>query len=163
MICHLFWQGSITRLDLHPTHRMRSRDITDNIAKVGISLQWRHNAHDSVSNHQPHHCLLKRLYGRRSKKTSKLCVTGLCVGTSPGTGEFPAQMASNAENVPIWWRHHVTNSVSIPYESRDCMIMMLKQLSLFRILTFYRFHFCSMMKSCYQMALEAFMPFPSEN
>ena len=23
----------------------------------------------------------------------------------PGTGEFPAQMASNAENVSIWWRH----------------------------------------------------------
>ena len=22
------------------------------------------------------------------------------------TGEFPAQMASNAENVSIWWRHH---------------------------------------------------------
>ena len=29
----------------------------------------------------------------------------LC-GNSPGTGEFPAQMASNAENVSIWWRHH---------------------------------------------------------
>ena len=41
------------------------------------------------------------------KKTSKLCVTGLCVGNSPGTGEFPAQMASNAENVSIWWRHQV--------------------------------------------------------
>ena len=24
-----------------------------------------------------------------------------------GTGEFPAQMASNVENVSIWWRHHV--------------------------------------------------------
>ena len=22
------------------------------------------------------------------------------------TGEFPAQMVSNAENVSIWWRHH---------------------------------------------------------
>ena len=22
------------------------------------------------------------------------------------TGEFPAEMASNAENVSIWWRHH---------------------------------------------------------
>ena len=27
-------------------------------------------------------------------------------GNSPGTGEFPAQMASDAENVSIWWRHH---------------------------------------------------------
>ena len=34
-------------------------------------------------------------------------VTGLCVGNSPVTGEFPAQMASNAENVSIWWRHYV--------------------------------------------------------
>ena len=24
----------------------------------------------------------------------------------PGTGEFPAQMARNAENASIWWRHH---------------------------------------------------------
>ena len=70
------------------------------------SLQWCHNEHDSVSNHQPHIWLLNRLFGRRSKKTSKLRVTGLYVGNSPGTGEFPAQMASNAENVSIWWRHH---------------------------------------------------------
>ena len=44
---------------------------------------------------------------RRSKKTSKLRVTGLCEGNSPVTGEFPAQKDSNAENVFIWWRHHV--------------------------------------------------------
>ena len=25
-------------------------------------------------------------------------------------GEFPAQIASNAENVSIWWRHHEGNS-----------------------------------------------------
>ena len=72
-----------------------------------VSLQWRHDGRDRVSNHQPHDCLLSRLFRRRSKKTSKLRVTGLCAGNSPGTGEFPAQMTSNAENVSIWWRHHV--------------------------------------------------------
>ena len=41
-----------------------------------------------------------------STKTSKLRATGLCAGNSTGRGEFPAQMASNAENVSIWWRHH---------------------------------------------------------
>ena len=51
---------------------------------------------------------LSRLFGRRSKKISKLRVTGLCAGNSPGTGEFPAKMASNAEKVSIWWRHHDT-------------------------------------------------------
>ena len=37
-----------------------------------------------------------RLFRRRSKKTSKLRVTGLYSGNSPVTGEFPAQRASNA-------------------------------------------------------------------
>ena len=77
------------------------------ISHRSVTLKWRHNGRDSVSNHQPHDCLLNRLFRRRSKKTSKLCVTGLCAGNSPVTGEFPAQMASNAENVSIWWRHHV--------------------------------------------------------
>ena len=71
------------------------------------SLLWRHNGRDSISNHQPHDCLLSRSFRRRSKKTSKLRVTGLWAGNSPATGEFPAQMASNAENVSIWWSHHV--------------------------------------------------------
>ena len=76
-----------------------SNIFTENNA---FPLRWRHNGRDSVSNHQPHHCLLNRYM----LKTSKLRVTGLCVGNSPVTGEFPAQMASNAEIVSIWWRHH---------------------------------------------------------
>ena len=48
------------------------------------TLQWLHNDHDGVSNHQPHGCLLNHLFRRRSKKTSKLRVTGLWVGNSPG-------------------------------------------------------------------------------
>ena len=75
-------------------------------------LQWRHNGRDSVSSHQPHHCLLNRLFRRKSKKTSKDHVTGLCAGNSPVTGEFPAQMASNAENVSIWWRHHTNGCLN---------------------------------------------------
>ena len=47
------------------------------------SLRWRHNDHPGVSNHQPHGCLLNRLFRRRWKKTSKLRVTGLCAGNSP--------------------------------------------------------------------------------
>ena len=76
---------------------------------ICISLQWRHNEHDGVSNHQPHHYLLNRLVRRISKKTSKLRVTDLCAGNSPVIGEFPSQMASNAENVSIWWCHYVSN------------------------------------------------------
>ena len=72
-----------------------------------------------ASNHQPHYCLLNRLFRRRSKKTSKLRVTGRFVGNSPVTGEFPAKMASKAENVSIWWRHHV--EIVTAFATRLCI------------------------------------------
>ena len=65
-----------------------------------------------VSNHQPKDCLLNHLFRGRSKKTSKLRVTGLCEGNSPMTSEFPTQRASNMENVSIWWCHHGTKMSS---------------------------------------------------
>ena len=54
-----------------------------------IPLRWRHNDRAGVSNHQPHGCLLNRLFRRRLKKTSKLRVTGLCAGNSPGPVNSP--------------------------------------------------------------------------
>ena len=69
-----------------------------------FTLQWRHNGHNGIPNHQPHNWLLKCLSRHTSRP--KLRVTGLCEGNSPVTGEFPAQRASNMENVSIWWRHH---------------------------------------------------------
>ena len=65
------------------------------------TLQWRHNGRGSVSSHQPRDCLLNRLFRRRSKKTSKLCVTGLCAVNSPVTGEFPAQRAVTRKMFPL--------------------------------------------------------------
>ena len=59
--------------------------------------------------------------GADQNKTSKLRVTGLCAWNSPVTGEFPAQMASNAENVSIGWRHHVKcSNKSSTNNSNDC-------------------------------------------
>ena len=55
---------------------------------------------------RPPDWLLHRLFRRRSNKTPRPCVTGLCEGNSQVTGEFPTQRASNAENVSIWWHHH---------------------------------------------------------
>ena len=77
----------------------------------GLTLQWHHNGCGGVSNYQPHDCILNRLFRRRSKKTSKLRVTGLCAGNSPVTFEFPTQMARNAENASIWWRHREVRSI----------------------------------------------------
>ena len=69
-------------------------------------LHRRDNERGGVLNQRRLDCLLIRLFRRRSKKASKLRVIGLCKENSPVTGEFPAQKASNAENVSIWWRHH---------------------------------------------------------
>ena len=45
---------------------------------ANVTLQWRHDWLDGVSNYQPYDCLLNRLFRRISKKTAKLRVTGLC-------------------------------------------------------------------------------------
>ena len=90
-----------------------------------MALQWCHNDHDGVSNHQPHGCLLNRLFRRKSKKISKLRVTGLCVGNSSGPvnsphkGPFTRKMfpfddviivhsfdSSDADN-KTWWHHQM--------------------------------------------------------
>ena len=91
------WHKKITNIFLGCIHwKTRWRALQYSIWFI-IALQWHPNDNDSVSNHQPHDCLLNRLFRRRSKKTSKFRVT---------VGEFPAQKASNAENVSIWWHHH---------------------------------------------------------
>ena len=86
---------------------MQCKTFCSGLCMYTLSLQWRYNGRDGISNHQPHGCLLTSLFRRKSKKTSKLCITGLCVGNSLTTGEFPAQKASNIENVSIWWCYHV--------------------------------------------------------
>ena len=44
--------------------------------------------------------------GADQRKHHSPASLAISAGYSPGTGEFPALMASNAENVSIWWRHH---------------------------------------------------------
>ena len=108
------FQSQVT-IYYHHEHKLLTHSFVSLYPAVRfITLQWRHHGRDSVSNHQPHDCLLDRLFRRRSKKISKLRVTGLCAGNSPATGEFPAQRASNTENVSIWWRHH-DNYIGVLY------------------------------------------------
>ena len=84
-----------------------------------MTLQWRHDEREGVSNYRRLGCLINRLFKRRLKKTWKTRFTGLCEGNSSVTGEFPAQRASNAENVSIWWRHHDLRNFTLP---ADCLI-----------------------------------------
>ena len=61
---------------------------------------------NGISNHRRFDCVLNRLFRRRSMKTWKIHVTGLCEGNSPVTGEFPAQRPVTRIFFSIWWRHH---------------------------------------------------------
>ena len=79
-----------------------------------VSWQWRQNERYGVSNHRRLECLLSHLFRRRSKKTSKHRVTGLCEGTSPVTGEFPAQSPSNGKIISIWRHHEMGENTNIP-------------------------------------------------
>ena len=54
-----------------------------------VPLQWRHNEPDDVSNHQHQDCLRNRLIRRRSKKTSRLPVTGPLWGEFTGDRWIP--------------------------------------------------------------------------
>ena len=73
-------------------------------------LQWCHNERYGVSDHRRLDGLFKRLFRRRSKKTSKLRITGLCEGNPPVTSEFPSQTANKADRS----FHLMTSSCSTP-------------------------------------------------
>ena len=50
------------------------------------TFQWRHNGRDSVSNHQPHDCLLRRHW--------------------PLCRNSPHKWPATRKMFPFWWRHH---------------------------------------------------------
>ena len=102
----LFTKYVVSCGDFGETWPLYNRTESYIVISGHVTLQWRRNERDGVPNHQPHDCILNSLFRRRSNKTSKLRVTGLCAGNSQVTGEFPAQRVSIAENVSIWWRHH---------------------------------------------------------
>ena len=79
--------------------------INQTLLWFSLTLQWRYNERDDVSNHRRLDCWFNCLFKHRSKKTSDLRATGLCDRNPPVIGEFTSQTASNAENVSIWWHH----------------------------------------------------------
>ena len=82
-------------------------------------IQWRHNDHDSVSNHQPGGSLLNCLFRRRWKKTSKLRFTGFCAGNSPGPVNSP-------HKGPVTWKMFPFDDVIMHYP--HCMKITLPEI-----------------------------------
>ena len=76
-------------------------------------LQWRHNERHGSSNNRR---LESWLIGRRSKKAPRHWTK------CEGAGEFPAQKASNTENVPIWWRNHAKNPLACGWQALCVMV-----------------------------------------
>ena len=69
-------------------------------------------------------------------------VTGVCEGNSPLTGKFPAQRASNAKNVSIWWHHH--GITALPWKWHAQVYRMLYGLSMdtkTSVVTYHWFNF----------------------
>ena len=94
--------------------RTKDRPLTSNVkCCYRYTYNWNYSRSHEAGYIDGWHCLLNRSFGRRSKKTSKPRVTGLCAGNSAVTGEFPAQRASNAEIVSIWWSQHALFSISL--------------------------------------------------
>ena len=101
--CRCKWHGEpcsntsisprVTDLGLCYTFVGDSNDV--HYANNQGTLQWRLHECDGLSNHRRLLCLFNCWFRRRSEKTSKLRVTGLCVGNSPVTGKFRAQKANN--------------------------------------------------------------------
>ena len=73
-----------------------------NFTESVITLEWRHNGHDDVSNHQPHD-FYSTVYSDADQRKHQ---SSASLAFVPVFSEFPSQSASNAENVSIWWRHH---------------------------------------------------------
>ena len=70
---------------------------------LGSSLQWRRNDHDGVSNGVSIVCstVCSGANQRKHQSSASLAfVTGII-------SWIPTQRASNADNVAIWWHHHV--------------------------------------------------------
>ena len=93
------------------------------------SLQWRHNGRGCVSNHQPRDCLLKRLFRLRSKKTSKLHVTGLYAGNSPVPVNSPHKWPVTRKIFPFddVIMHQLKMIHGFYSPNRTCMIMPVTQ------------------------------------
>ena len=70
------------------------------------TLQWRHNEHNGVSNHQPHDVYLSVYWGADQRKHQSSVSLAFVRGIHRWTVNSPHKGASNAENVSIWWHHH---------------------------------------------------------
>ena len=81
-------------------------EIGSSLSFIRKTLQWHYNERHGISNHQPLDCLLNASFRCRFKENIKAPHHWPLCREFTGDLWFPAQRASNAENVSISWRHH---------------------------------------------------------
>ena len=80
--------GQLSGMEHHHWSQLWNVGITEEQDSV-TPLLWRHNERDGASKHRRLNCLLNRFFRRRSKKTSKLHITGFLWGESTGHRWIP--------------------------------------------------------------------------
>ena len=103
-MCH--WSDGDKFCKLHPVDLLRAWFCH---SKTNHTIQWRHNDHDGVSKSPASRLFTQLFIQTQIKENIKATRHWPLCGEFTGTGEFPAQRASYAENVSIWWRHHEQN------------------------------------------------------
>ena len=71
-----------------------------------LPLRWRHNDHNWHLKSPASRLFTQPFIQTQIKVNIKAPRHWPLCGEFTGTGEFPAQRSSYAENVSIWWRHH---------------------------------------------------------
>ena len=106
------------RVHMNIRRALRSSSSLIVSVKQSDTLQWRHNDHGGVSNHQ--HQAFMHALNKENIKAPRHWPLG---GEFTGTGEFRAQRTSNAENVSIWWRHHEISFFGNRQRNNPCFLI----------------------------------------
>ena len=89
------------RLIIYTCHNINCALVKQLLKWGHASLRWRHNGHDCVSNHQPRHCLLNRLFERRSKKHQSSASLAFVRGIHRGPVNSPHKWPATRKMFPF--------------------------------------------------------------
>ena len=94
-------------------HRDRVTYVRINKLDHHWSLQWRHNGHDSVSNHQTYHCLLNRLFSADQRKYQNSASLAFVRGIHRRPVNSPHKWPVTRKMFPfddviMFWKWHLT-------------------------------------------------------
>ena len=101
----------------------REHSVTSN--SFMKTSQWRHNERDRVASQITSLTIVySTVYsGVDQRKHQRSALLAFVRRIHPSvTGEFPAQKASNAENISIWWRHHIYDLANLTNVSESIIL-----------------------------------------